>query len=71
MGYVVANANLSYSLPLYRGVPAIVFVPSAALGGASFFFFKTKPDKGEDLSDVAAANWDLLWSVYASLVVSL
>ena len=71
MGYVVANANISYGLPLYRGVPAIVFVPSAALGGASFFFFKTKPDKNSDRSDVAAANWDLLWSVYASLVVSL
>lgn len=71
MGYVVANANLSYAWPLYRGVPAIVLVPSAALGGASFFFFKTQPDKGRDRSDVAAANWDLLWSVYASLVVSL
>jgi hypothetical protein len=71
MGYVVGNANLSYALPLYRGVPAIMFVPSAALGGASFFFFKTKPDKASDKSDVAAANWDLLWSVYASLVVSL
>jgi hypothetical protein len=71
MGYVVGNANISYGWPLYRGVPTIVFVPSAALGGASFFFFKTKPDRGQEGSDVAAANWDLLWSVYASLVVSL
>jgi hypothetical protein len=71
MGYVVGNANLSYRLPLFRGVPSIVLVPSAAIGGATFFFFKTKPDKGQDQSDVAAANWDLLWSIYASLVVSL
>jgi hypothetical protein len=75
MGYVVGNAKLSYSLPLHRDVPTIMFVPNAALGGASFFFFKTKPepepDNGQDRSDVAAVNWDLLWSVYASLVVSL
>lgn len=71
MGYIVGNANVSYSWPLYRGVPTIMLVPSAALSGASFFFFKTKPDRGQDQSDVAAANWDLLWSIYASLVVSL
>jgi len=71
MGYLVGNANLSYALPLYRGIPTIMFVPSAAIGGATFFFFKTSPDKGQDRSDVAAANWDLLWSIHAQLVVSL
>ncbi len=71
MGYVVGNANLSYALPLYRGVPTIMFVPSAAIGGATFFFFKTKADKAQDRSDVAAANWDLLWSIHAQLVLSL
>jgi hypothetical protein len=71
MGYVVGNANISYAQPIYRGVPTIMFVPSAAIGGATFFFFKTKADKGQDGSDVAAANWDLLWSIHAQLVVSL
>ena len=71
MGYVVGNAHLSYALPIYRGMPTIMFVPSAAVGGATFFFFKTKPDRGQDGSDVAAANWDLLWSIHAQLVVSL
>jgi hypothetical protein len=71
MGYVIGNANIRYGLPLYRGVPTIMFVPSAAIGGASFFFFKTKPDNERDRSDVAAANWDLLWSIHAQLVTSL
>ena len=71
MGYVLGNANLSYALPLYRGVPTIMFVPSAAIGGATFFFFKTRSDKEQERSDVAAANWDLLWSLHAQLVLSL
>jgi hypothetical protein len=71
MGYIVGNASLSYQWPLYPGIPTIMFVPRAALGGASFFFFKTKADKNSDTSDVASANWDLLWSISAALVVSL
>lgn len=71
MGYVIGNASLGYSWPLYSGVPTLMFVPRVTLGGASFFFFKTTAGESRDRSSVATANWDLLWSVHASLVVSL
>jgi hypothetical protein len=70
MGYVEGNANLGYTLPLYRGAPTLMFVPQLSLGGAYFFFFKTRNTAGEK-SDAATANWDLLWSVNASLVLSI
>jgi hypothetical protein len=70
MGYVEGNANLGFTWPVYRGTPTLMLVPQISLGGASFFFFKTKNDHGEK-SDAASVNWDLLWSAYASLVLSL
>lgn len=70
MGYVQGNANLGYTLPLYRGVPTVMFVPQLSLGGAYFFFFKTK-NTARDKTDAATANWDLLWSVNAALVLSI
>jgi len=70
MGYVQGNATVGYYLPLLRAAPTLMFVPKATLGGASFFFFKTRQRAGE-MSDAASANWDLLWAVNALLILSL
>jgi len=70
MGYLLGNVNLGYNLPLYRGTPTLMFVPQLSLGGAYFFFFKTQ-NRSSDRSDAATANWDLLWSAHASLVLSI
>ena len=71
MGYVQGNATFGYNLPLLRSAPTLMFVPRASIGGASFFFFKTKDTKDNEKSDAAAVNWDLLWSVNAALILSL
>jgi hypothetical protein len=70
MGYVQGNVNVGYNLPLYRGVPTLMFVPQATLGGASFFLFDTHKDEGQAKS-ASTVNWDVLWSAHAALTLSL
>lgn len=70
IGYVQGNVTLGYHLPIVRAAPTLMLVPQVTAGGASFFFFKPVQKKGED-ADAATANWDFLWSVNASLVLSL
>jgi hypothetical protein len=70
IGYVHGNVTLGYHLPLVRAAPTLMLVPQVTAGGASFFFFKPVQKEGED-ADAATANWDFLWSVNASLVLSL
>jgi hypothetical protein len=70
MGYVEGNLVVGYTWPIYRGIPTLMLVPQASAGGASFFFFKTNSEPGEK-NTVASANWDLLWSVHADLMLSL
>jgi hypothetical protein len=47
-----------------------MLVPQLTGGGALFFFFKPIQEKNED-ADAETANWDFLWSVNASLVLTL
>ena len=47
-----------------------MFVPSFTGGGASFFFFETNAAEGEQ-GTTAAVNWDFLWTVRGSLVLTL
>jgi hypothetical protein len=69
MGYLQGNVTVGYYLPIYRGVPTLIFAPQATLGGASFFLFDSKGR--DDKDDMASVNWDLLWSVHAALTVSI
>ncbi len=71
IGYVQGNVTLSYNLPLTHSAPTLMLVPSATGGGASFFFFKPNQDQNAQSADSTALNWDFLWSVHASLVLSL
>ena len=72
IGYVQGNVTVSYAWPIWRAAPTLMFVPSATGGGASFFFFKAEQDpKAKDQSDSATVNWDFLWSVHATLVLTL
>ena len=70
IGYLQGSAPVGYRLPLWRFAPTLIFVPAVAVGGASFFFFETSPEEGEEGS-TAAVNWDFLWSVRGSLVLTL
>jgi hypothetical protein len=70
MGYVQGNATVGYYLPVLRAAPTLMFAPKITMGGASFFFFKTKQRESQQ-SDAASVNWDLLWAVNASLILSL
>jgi hypothetical protein len=70
IGYVQGNVTIGYHWPIVRAAPTLMLVPEVTAGGASFFFFKPIQKKGED-ADAATANWDFLWSVNASLVLSL
>ncbi|MET0287913.1 MAG: hypothetical protein ABW352_25715, partial [Polyangiales bacterium] len=69
MGYLQGNVTVGYYLPVYRGVPTLIFAPQATLGGATFFLFDSKGRDSRD--DMASVNWDFLWSVHAALTVSI
>ncbi|HKP61120.1 MAG TPA: hypothetical protein VJV78_30525 [Polyangiales bacterium] len=70
MGYVQGNLTVGYHWPITRGAPTLMLVPQLTGGGACFFFFKPNQDEHEN-ADAETANWDFLWSVNASLVLSL
>jgi len=69
MGYLQGNVTLGYYLPIYRGIPTLMFVPQTTLGGATFFLFDSK--QRDNQNEAASVNWDILWSVHASLSLSL
>ncbi len=70
IGYLQGSATIGYRLPLWRFAPTLMFVPTVTGGGASFFFFETSPEEGEE-GTTAAVNWDFLWAVRGSLVLTL
>jgi hypothetical protein len=70
MGYVQGNLTLGYHWPIMRGPPTLMLVPQLSGGGAVFFFFKPNQEQNEN-ADAETANWDFLWSVNASLVLTL
>jgi hypothetical protein len=70
IGYVQGNATVGYRVPIWRFAPTLIFVPSVSGGGASFFFFETNPEEGEE-GTTAAVNWDFLWTVRGSFVLTL
>jgi hypothetical protein len=50
--------------------PSILIVPSGGISGASFFFFETEVEEGEETT-MPSINWDLLYTVRLALVVTL
>ncbi len=70
IGYVQGNVTVGYHWPLIRSAPTLMLVPQLTGGGAMFFFFKPIQEEGEN-ADAETANWDFLWSLHASLVLSL
>ena len=43
-------------------------VPYTLVGGMSFFYIKTKPEEGA--AEAPLANWDLLWTAMARVIMS-
>lgn len=70
IGYVQGNATLGYRVALLHGPPTLIFVPSIKAGGAVFFMIDTKAKEGEAGSS-PTFNWDLLWSIQASLLIPI
>jgi hypothetical protein len=72
IGYLQGTASIGYRLPIIRGAPTLIFVPMAKLGGATFFLVDTKKEEtDEGTSTSPSVNWDLLWTVQASLLIPL
>ena len=72
IGYVQGTAGLGYRWPIIRAAPTLILVPTAKLGGASFFLVDTASDESEmGTTTSPSVNWDLLWSVQVSLLVPL
>ena len=68
LGYVQGNALLSVAIPLWAGLPTVVFRPALSLGGAGFYLLDTVVEQGEGFA-TPSVNWDLLWSARAALVL--
>jgi hypothetical protein len=74
IGYVQGTAGLGYRFVLIHAAPTLILVPEAHVGGATFFLVDTKSHKSTNDSATSTSpnvNWDLLWSVQASLLVPL
>jgi hypothetical protein len=70
IGYVQGNLQLSYRWAPFTFAPSILLVPSGTVSGASFFFFETEAEEGEETA-TPSINWDVLYSVQLALVITL
>ena len=70
IGYIQGNAKFSYRWAPFDFAPSILFVPSGRISGAGFFFFETQVDPGEEIA-TSTVNWDLIYAVDLSLVITL
>ncbi len=70
IGYIQGNASLSYQWAPFDFAPSLLIVPVGTVSGASFFFFETDVDEGEE-TVTPLVNWDLLYSVFLSFVITL
>jgi hypothetical protein len=69
IGYLQGNATAGYILPVLRTRPGFLLTGEVSVGGASFFYFRTKG--GDDSNQSLPLNWDFLWSVHLSGTVPL
>jgi hypothetical protein len=70
IGYVQGNLDFGARIALWKFAPTLMIVPKATVGGASFFFFKTKHEEGEETKS-PTVNWDVLWAFRLFLVLTL
>lgn len=70
IGYVQGSVTFGAHIAVWKFAPTLLFVPQATLGGASFYFIKTHKDEGEK-TDTPNINWDFLWTIRATFVLTL
>jgi len=70
IGYVQGNLNVSFRWAPFRWAPTLLVVPSGTVSGASFFFFETDAEENRQAA-TPSINWDVLYSVRLSLVLTL
>ncbi|MBW2262334.1 MAG: hypothetical protein JRG91_10210 [Deltaproteobacteria bacterium] len=70
LGYVQGYAKLEYRWALWKFPPTLAIIPSATVGGASFFFFETNVKEDEETA-TPQVNWDFLYTVRVSVVLTL
>lgn len=70
IGYIQGNLSVSFRWAPFKFAPTLLFVPSATVSGASFFFFETEVDEGEETA-IPSINWDLLYTVRLAIVLTL
>ena len=70
IGYAQGDVTVGYLYPLNRSKPTLMLGLDLSLGGATFFFWKTKYHEDEEI-DLPALNWDLLWGAQAYFVLPL
>jgi hypothetical protein len=70
IGYVQGNASLSFRWAPFDFAPTLLIVPEGVVSGASFFFFETEVDEGEETA-TPTINWDVLYTVRLSLIITL
>jgi len=69
IGYVQGHVNLSYRWAPFDWAPTLLIVPSGTVSGASFFFFETSSEEGQVATP--SINWDVLYTVRLSLILTL
>jgi hypothetical protein len=69
IGYVQGNASLSFRWSPFDFAPTLLIVPEGVVSGASFFFFETEVDEGEETA-TPSINWDVLYTVRLSLILT-
>lgn len=70
IGYIQGNVQVSFRWAPFSFAPTLLIVPSGTFSGASFFFFETEVNEGEEIS-MPGINWDLLYTVRLSIVLTL
>ena len=70
IGYVQGNLDFGARIAFWKFAPTLMIVPKATVGGASFFFFKTRHKEGEETKS-PTVNWDVLWAFRLFLVLTL
>ena len=71
LGYVQGYAKLEYRWALWKFPPTLAIIPSATVGGASFFFFETGVQESEEEAATPQVNWDFLYTIRVSVVLTL
>jgi hypothetical protein len=70
IGYLQGDVTVGYLYPVLRTQPTVLLSLALTGGGATFFYFKTQVEEGEQV-DAPPLNWDFLWGVRGAVIVPL